>query len=351
MEQVSVKQNKQKYGAIDGLRTMACFGVAAMHVAANSSYEINGFLYEDVIGAFTNFVYLFMVISAFGMCCGYYDKMLGKNTNGIAQISFSSFYKKRFLKVLPFFACLCILDFVLAPSVNTAYEVFADLTLMFGLFPNAGNISVIGVGWFLGLIFVFYLLFPFFCVLIETKRRAWISFVLSLIYNYIGSVYFEVGRTNILYSACFFFAGGLIYLYRTEIVEWGRKAGWHRWLMLCAVWLSVVFYFGVNSIIYGCILVSVTLLAYAVAVSKNCDIDRGGVFENKFTKFISGISMEIYLCHMVMFRVVEKTGLNTMFGNGWMQYFITVLMVLTASVVFAVVMQKMIGWIEGRVLR
>ena len=52
------------------------------------------------------------------------------------------------------------------------------------------------------------------------------------------------------------------------------------------------------------------------------------------TKFISGISMEIYLSHMVMFRVVEKTGLNQMFGNGVLQYIVTVMLVLAATIVF-----------------
>lgn len=34
------------------------------------------------------------------------------------------------------------------------------------------------------------------------------------------------------------------------------------------------------------------------------------LLENRVTKFVSGISMEIYLSHMVVFRVIEKTGLG-----------------------------------------
>ena len=37
----------------------------------NSSYNISGFVYDKLIASFTNYVFLFMVISAFGMCCGY----------------------------------------------------------------------------------------------------------------------------------------------------------------------------------------------------------------------------------------------------------------------------------------
>lgn len=100
-----------------------------------------------------------MTVSAFGMCCGYYQKVLNN------QISWSDFYGKRFKKILPFFALLVLLDVAMSHSLGSIYEGFADLTLVFGFLP-ADIISVIGVGWFLGLIFVFYLIFPFFCVLI-----------------------------------------------------------------------------------------------------------------------------------------------------------------------------------------
>ena len=91
---------------------------------------------------------------------------------------------------MPFFALLVFVDLIMSPSIESLYEAFADLTLMFGFLPNAGNISVIGVGWFIGLIFVFYICFPFYCVLIQNKKRAWIAFGISVIYNLIGSNYF-----------------------------------------------------------------------------------------------------------------------------------------------------------------
>ena len=58
--------------------------------------------------------------------------------------------------------------------------------------------------------------------------------------------------------------------------------------------------------------------------------------------------MEIYLSHMVIFRVSEKLGINRMIGNGQLQYAVTVVLVLAGSTVFAVVMQfgrPMNAWI------
>ena len=69
----------------------------------------------------------------------------------------------------------------------------------------------------------------------------------------------------------------------------------------------------------------------------------GGVLENEVTKFFSGISMEIYLSHMVILRVVEKLKLNRILGNGWLQYVVTSVLVIAGATVFAVVMQKIIS--------
>ncbi len=313
---------KKRYNAIDGLRTIACIGIVMMHIKANNKYEISGFIYNDLISSFTNFVFLFMTVSAFGMCCGYYEKILA------GKINLTDFYKKRYIKILPFFSFLILVDLIMGFSKESVYEAIADVSLTFGLFPN--DISVIGVGWFLGLIFVFYMIFPFFCVLIETKARAWIMFAISLILNYVGSTYFELSRKNIIYSMCFFFLGGLIYLYRDKLSE--VKA----YVIVPVLVASVIVYYLLDGNIYVCLLVSAIMLIFALTKS-------GKIMENKVTKFISSISMEIYLSHMVIFRAVEKLGLNNRFGNGVPQYLITVVLVLGGTIIFSYIMSRVIS--------
>lgn len=58
--------------------------------------------------------------------------------------------------------------------------------------------------------------------------------------------------------------------------------------------------------------------------------------------------MEIYLSHMVIFRGIEKLGLNRRFGTGWLQYLVTVVLVIGCTCVFSVVMKKTIGAAEGK---
>lgn len=242
-----------------------------------------------MIPSFTDFVFLFMVISAFGMCCGYYERMLS------GKINFTSFYKKRYVKILPFFSVLVVLDVMAGFSKASVYEAAADISLMFGLFPN--SIGVIGVGWFLGLVFAFYLIFPFFCVLIENKKRAWISLAAALGLNYLCRVYFEVGRVNIVYSLCFFIAGGLIYLYRDKIEELNCFITIPM-MVLC---MSIYYLAGGNTITQ--ILASASIVIFAVGAP-------GGYCKPNLPH-LSAVSVWRYTSHICWYSVSLKGCIST----------------------------------------
>lgn len=223
-----------RYGALDGIRAIAAIGIVMMHVLANGHYGLTGFVFTTVIPSMTDFTYLFMIVSGFSMCCGYYEKFVHQ------EITPATFYSRRYRKILPFFALLCLLDFAIDPSLHALMEVFANLTLCFGLLPNA-SISVIGVGWFLGLVCVFYLLFPFFCYLLSDKRRACLSFAAAVLFSFFCTRYFFNAdrvvtgfspRTNIVFSGMFFLAGGLIYLWREPLARFANRF-WY--LLLSAI--------------------------------------------------------------------------------------------------------------------
>lgn len=330
---MSEKLVKKHYDAIDGLRAFSAIGILLMHVLANSKYELSGFVFSSIIPSFTNLVFLFMIISGFAMCFGYYDKIINY------ELSVGQFYGKRFIKTWPFFALLCLIDLVVSPSVNSLYEIFANLTLCFGLLPHAG-ISVIGVGWFLGLVFVFYLIFPFFCYLLSNKKRAWFSFAVSLAFNLLCSDYFNITRSNIMYSAVFFLAGGLIYLYRDKLEMIADR---FRLLVLAVgLALTVLYYFiGVNVPIM--LAVFSVFLIYAIGTKKR------KLLSNRVTKFLSGISMEIYLCHMVIFRIIDKVGLTHLFGAGIMSYIATCIGTIIGAILFSFIAQKALNYLIKKI--
>lgn len=252
---------KERYEGIDGLKAYAILGIALMHVLSNGKYEIGGFAFEQLIPAFTNLVFLFMMVSGFGMCCGYYQRIIDR------KISMEEFYSKRYIKIWPYFALLCALDFVISPSKNSLYEVFANLTLCQGLLPNA-NISVIGVSWTLAVIFVFYMLFPFFCFLLGNKKRAWIVAVAALIFNFVSSTYFNAGRKNIVYDAVYFIVGGLIFLYRKELADFASK---HKVIAGAILLAATVTYFVLGSMTVTMLFFCVAALIYTLGCNRGGD--------------------------------------------------------------------------------
>lgn len=319
MRRELVATKADRYEGIDGLKAYAIIGIALMHVLANGEYGIGGFVFERLIPSFTNLVFLFMMVSGFGMCCGYYQKIIDR------KISVEDFYKKRYIKIWPYFALLCALDFVISPSKESLFEVFANLTLCQGLLPNA-KISVIGVSWTLAVIFVFYMLFPFFCFLIGNKKRAWSVGVAALVFNWLCANYFKAGRTNIVYDAIYFIAGGLIFLYRKELAEFASK---YKVIAGVILLIATVAYFALGGNTLTMLFFCVAALVYTLGCKR-------GVLVNPVAKFLGGISFEIYLCHMVIYRVLEKLHLVHLFGNGLLAYIFTAVAVICGSIVFSV---------------
>lgn len=326
--------HKTYYNSIDGLRAFSAIGIALMHIFANGSYHMEGFIFEKVIASLGDLVFLFMMISSFSVCCGYYGKILAGN--GILE----TFYTRRFGKIWPFFAVLTILDLVITPSLSSLYEAFANLTLSFGLLPNH-SIEVIGVGWTIGVIFVFYMLFPYFCFLFKNKRRAWLTMLVAAIYHVVCQLYFFdnahmgndfSGRTNFVYCAVYFSAGILIYLYAEDIRKIAER--W-RWLFICTGVVGAALYFLTNASTISMLVLFSSTLMYAIGRS-----NKKGLLNNKATRFISEISLEIYLSHMVVYRLLEKTDIVVLCGNNIAAYCVVSILVLSGTIIFVFAVKK-----------
>lgn len=90
---------------------------------------------------------------------------------------------------------------------------------------------------------------------------------------------------------------------------------------------------------------TLTMLFFCVAAlvyTIGCKV--GGVLVNPVAKFLGGISFEIYLCHMVIYRVLEKLHLVHLFGNGLLAYIFTAVAVICGSVVFSVCTSLIHRW-------
>lgn len=299
-----------------------------MHVQANMAIKPSeNVLTTDVIPWFTNFTLLFMIISAFSMCCGYYGRV---KSGGITP---AKFYAKRYHRAWPFFAMMVVISFAMEPSWSTFCQSFADLTMCFNLLPNP-DIEVIGVGWFLGTVFTFYMLFPFFTFLLDNRKRGWMVLLLSLVFCYISISHFNnspvFNRVNIINSAPFFIAGGMIYLYRHGIKSWVEK---HRMmaLVICIALTLTVQRFTINIkglFILPNLVVFAVWLMYAIG-------SKDKVLNNRVAKYLSGISMEVYLCHMMFYRVASMLHLDKFTGYCDVLYAVTCVATLIGAICFS----------------
>ena len=324
----SVTAPQPHYGTLDGLRTIAVVGIVMMHVLTNMPLNFGNYLAQHIIPDFTNFTFLFMILSAFSMCCGYYTKVKE------GQINLDRFYKRRFSRILPFFALMVLLDFVKDHNLESLCESFANITLCFGLYPNA-DITVIGVGWFLGLVFVFYMLFPFFVFLISNRRRAWFALIIAIALYAVGVLHFAADqhmpfeRKNILFTASFFISGGIIYLYREPIATWIKRH----------IYLASLLMVGATVAHYATLPIQGTsifphLAVFAIWIMF-CIGSRNTLLCNKVTKFISNISLEIYLCHMMMFRAIEMAHLDRVIPNAPVLYLTTTTLTFLLAMAFS----------------
>lgn len=321
------------YSSLDGLRAISCIGIMFMHILANTNYAVSGFVYDKIIPAFTHLVILFLMISGFGMCVGYLQKFIDK------QIDLETFYVKRYKRLLPYYIFLIVIALIVEPSVINFFDATIEITMIYGLLPN-NALNLIGVGWTVGVIFLFYLIFPAYSVLLKSKKCAWISFCISLWIalicrlHYFSDYYVNAlftPRHSFLYCLPFFIFGGIVFLYKKQLRVFLDK----KILRFCASLLmcgGVLLYFlspnqvssyditfEKNLILFGSILI------YFVCVESK-------LMGSRILKFFGDMSMEIYLSHMFVFRAYEKLGILYKFGCGQLGYWIVCILVLAGVV-------------------
>lgn len=330
---------KERYDNLDGLRAISCLCIIAMHIKANADYSF-GAVSLKIIDSWTHFVPLFLMISGFGMFCGYY----GKFKNG--AIDLNTFYSKRYRKLFPFFITLILIDIVLDRSLTHVIEGITEATLVFGLLPN-NEPNVIGVSWTLGVIFLFYMLFPFVVYLCWTKRRAWTAFVGSMVISLFCSIYYFTdkfviegfsARHSFLYCAPWMLGGAIVYLHRDTIKSFVQRFRW-LWLAGC-VGLTMIWFvtpastFGVDLWMLKNLILFLPWLMYAISVDSK-------VLSNKVMKYLSGISLELYLAQMVIFRIVEKVHCLYLLGHGWISFLIVWIAVVIGLIILIEVWKKL----------
>ena len=316
-----------------------------------------------------------MMLSGFGICAGYLERF---QTGGI---SLEKFYARRYSKVLPFFLVTTLIGVIAEHSLRGVAEGIIELTLVFGFLPNNSNcFNVNGVCWTLGTIFAFYLLFPFISVLLKNKKRAWLALVAATIVQILCEALFMtdgfvvdnyINRTNILYSMPFFLTGGLLYIFRGEICSFvkgraqsedivpkadGRykayacykKERLKQWYILLACIIATVLYYILPDMAFG---ISIIDQKTAFVFALWCVYAIGAksfVLNNCVLKVIAKYSMEIYLSHMIVLRVLQILRVTELMNKSIMSFLIMAVLLLATTIGFILVVDLAIKWTTGK---
>ena len=323
-----------RFDNLDGLRAISCLAIIGYHVKKWTEMPLGG-AGGRIVSTLTQFVPLFLILSGFGMFCGYYERI--KNN----RISLNDFYRKRYRKLFPYMAFVLAIYVLIDRSLPGTIEALTESTLVFGLLPN-NNLNVLSIGWTVGVIFLFYMLFPFIVFACWTKKRACVTFGLSVLLSLFCSEYFFsesfvinfVPRHSFLYCSPFFIVGGVIYLYNEPIRSFVSK---HRWpgLITCVI-LSVVFcfcpssVFGISITMIKGLLLFVPWICYSISVESR-------ILNNKVMKWLSNISLEIYLAQSLVYLAVGKTIGNDWAGLGWTGFFLNWILIVAGCIVFVLI--------------
>ena len=151
--------------------------------------------------------------------------------------------------------------------------------------------------------------------------------VLTYLFRVICADYFGITRTNILCDAVYLICGGLIYLYRENLFEFSRS---HRIISGAMVIAFVIVYYFASGYVWATLCLYGSIVIFALGASHK------GILWNRYTKFLSTISMEIYLGHMVCFRVIERAGMIRLIENDLANFALTTTLTFAGAIVLAV---------------
>ena len=135
MQQFAGVAGNRHYNDLDGFRAIAAIAIVVMHVHVRGEYVHTSTWLSTAVEPLGTFVTLFFIISGFGMCCGYYDRV----KNGSMDIE--RFYSRRIAKILPFFALLVCIDVVAEGfSPNALWDLLFGIVMSTMMIPWAVTI-------------------------------------------------------------------------------------------------------------------------------------------------------------------------------------------------------------------
>lgn len=138
---------------------------------------------------------MFFLLTGFKLCLSYHRR----------EVSLCKFYLKRWMSIVPLYYLAICIGFILtriydSPNCPTfligcwrqntdVKAILANILLIHNLFIN-GNNDVVGGGWYIGVTFLFYILFPLFVSFFDYIHKRFHSLTMFLPFLFWGCMVF-----------------------------------------------------------------------------------------------------------------------------------------------------------------
>lgn len=346
--------NNHKLFEIDILRGIAALAVITIHVTAyfttipNFSGVKISMAYLDNLAGFA--VPTFIFISGLVLYKNY------QSVNG----EILKFYRKRFAKILPIYLLFSFGYF----GVNILFNKISGIEIHIDVFELIYKLATGGAFyhlWYFGVIFQFYLLYPLLLRLYKKYKLNFVllSFLIQCLWNYFGdNVINDVGKAldydNFLFpfafSYIFWFVLGFYFLENKDRIlsMVNIKIGLILILILNGVKIMLLYY-GLQQSKYEPILAEYSKLSKAIdsfffLIEIIVVYKISLLISNQKTqimtifKSIGGYSLEIYLIHALIIRILfEVLARVNITPEGLSYYPIMWVLTIALSYVFAVI--------------
>jgi len=325
---------KTFYKGMTGIRGLAIVAVIFYH-----AFMIGGFyglspIADSVFGNLGKAVQLFFMISAFSLMTGYHDRL--NNRDEIV-----SFYKRRIVKLMPLFALVLAIFVIINICVSTptsVYEIIGTLSGWFALMPQYQE-SLVMAGWTIGILAIFYFIFPIINLLVDNTKKVLVfvgfSVVMYIIYTQYYGVGVELERINIFKQLPYFAIGILLYYVKERVYDFFKRKS--LFFVLC-VFFEIL---GIVLLLLG--------FQYLLPLSFFCMLliqiyGNDFITTNRVSSFLGSISFELYLLHMVAYKLLYIFGYFDMLRNNFNSNYILLLLdflpVLALTILFSLGFKK-----------
>lgn len=277
-----------------------------------------------------------------------------------------NWYKKRYLKLIPFYF-LCIIVYAVAIGGNafwygsdghiTAWNYLAHFFLINSFFPKYIN-SIIGVEWYISILFILILLIPLIYKFVKKKELSLVLFFISIILYFIScriqGILHINGADIEIYNSYFWWMsfipnmyaismGSFLYIISKENskLEKREKLIVSYSTLLFSAWMIYEHLYGKSEIYYFPIYFIWGLIFFLIIYSQYVHSSR--LINNMFFRMLGRNSFVMYLIHPLLFYYLEKVEfLNKGYGM-FIKFLLGVVISMIISVCYNYIEKKIIS--------